>query len=156
MAASDPTDMLSSVDLFHGLEPKVLRSIRESGEVITFPAGTAVVQEGEAVSGFRAFSHKGVALHVVLEGSADVHVHGRAVSRLGPGAYFGELSLIDGQPRSADVLASDGGLTTFALQKWSFDDLLHRHPEIALPMLKVMCARLRRAEAGPAAPVVPA
>jgi CRP-like cAMP-binding protein len=147
MANDALTDLLTSVDLFHDLDAKVVRSIRESGEVASYPAGTPVVHEGDAVSGFRAFSHRGVNLHVVVEGSAEVHVHGRTVNTLGPGAYFGELSLIDGQPRSADVIAGSGGLTTFALQKWSFDDLLRHHPEIAISMLRVMCARLRRAEA---------
>jgi CRP/FNR family cyclic AMP-dependent transcriptional regulator len=147
MATDALTDLLASVDLFHGLEPKVVRSIRESGEVASYPAGTPVVQEGDPVSGFRAFSHRGVTLHVIVDGSAEVHVHGRTVNTLAPGAYFGELSLIDGQPRSADVIAGGGGLTTFALQKWSFDDLLGHHPEIALSMLRVMCARVRRAEA---------
>ncbi|MCU0300603.1 MAG: cyclic nucleotide-binding domain-containing protein [Candidatus Nanopelagicales bacterium] len=146
MATSDLTDVLGSVDLFAGLEPKVLRSIREAGEVTAFPAGTAVLQQGEPVSGFREFSRKGVALYVVLDGSAEVHVGDRAVDVLHPGAYFGELSLIDGLPRSADVIAAVDGLTTFALQKWSFDDLLRRYPDIAIPMLRVLCARLRRAE----------
>jgi CRP-like cAMP-binding protein len=74
-------------------------------------------------------------------------VNGRTVDTLGPGEYFGELSLIDGQPRSADVVAGDGGLSTFALPRWSFDELLTSHPEIAIPILRVVAARLRRAEA---------
>ena len=66
---------------------------------------------------------------------------------LGAGDYFGELALIDGKPRSADVVAGDSGLTTFALPKWEFDTLVKEHPEVLLPMLRVVVARLRRAEA---------
>jgi CRP/FNR family transcriptional regulator len=72
---------------------------------------------------------------------------GTVVGTVGPGAYFGELSLIDGEPRSAEVVAGDDGLQTFALTKWSFEALMEEHPEVAVPMLRVMTARLRRAEA---------
>jgi CRP-like cAMP-binding protein len=69
------------------------------------------------------------------------------VATLTEGAYFGEMSLVDGQPRSAAVVAGAFGLATFAIPKWSFDALLTRHPEIAVSMLRVLCGRLRRAEA---------
>lgn len=137
---------LGQVDLFAGLSPRVLRRIAESGGVSSYEAGAEVIHAGDAVSGFRVFSHKGVDMHVVLAGSAEVRVHGQTVGTLGPGAYFGELSLIDGKPRSADVLAGPAGMTTFALAKWSFDDVLKDHPEVALPMLRVVAGRLRRAE----------
>jgi len=56
------------------------------------------------------------------------------------------VSLIDGKPRSADIVAGDDGLTTLGLAKWTFHELLETHPEIAVPMLRVMTARLRAAE----------
>jgi CRP-like cAMP-binding protein len=147
MADPDVLALLASVDLFAGLKPAVLQRIAESGHVAEFPAGERVVQAGESVSGFRAFSPKGVEMHVVSSGGAQVLVNGQQVRTLGRGSYFGELSLIDGAPRSADIVAGDAGLRTFALPKWSFESLLADHPEIALPMLRVVAARLRRAEA---------
>jgi CRP/FNR family transcriptional regulator, cyclic AMP receptor protein len=138
---------LGSVDLFTGLRPAVLTRIVESGHVVEHPGGAEIVSAGEPVSGFRAFSPKGVEMHVVLSGHAVVRVNGQEVGTLPPGAYFGELSLIDGQPRSADIIAGPDGLSTFALPKWSFDEMLHDHPEVAVPMLRVVTARLRRAEA---------
>jgi CRP-like cAMP-binding protein len=138
---------LSSVDLFAGLSPRVLARIAGAGHVEEFKAGADVVHAGEPVSGFRAFSPKGVEMHVILAGQAVVVVNGRTVGTLNAGEYFGELSLIDGQPRSADVIAADGGLSTFALPRWSFDELLAEHAEIAVPILRVLAARLRRAEA---------
>ena len=85
-------------------------------------------------------------MHVVLDGTARVDVHGQTHAVLEPGAYFGEISLIDGRPRSADVVAGEGGLRTLALSKWTFEDLLEKHPEIAVPMLRVLAARLRADE----------
>jgi CRP-like cAMP-binding protein len=147
MKADRIVTALSAVDLFAGLSPRVLGRIADAGHVAEFEAGADVVHAGEPVSGFRAFSPKGVEMHVILSGQAVVVVNGRTVDTLGPGEYFGELSLIDGQPRSADVVAGDGGLSTFALPRWSFDELLTSHPEIAIPILRVVAARLRRAEA---------
>ena len=139
--------LLHTVDLFAGLKPKVLNRIADSGEVLHYDAGDTVLSAGEPTAGFRAFSSGGVSMHVIVSGSAVVRVRGEQVASLGPGAYFGELSLIDGGSRSAAVAAGDGGLTTFALPKWSFDELLKDHPEVAVPMLRVVGGRLRRAEA---------
>ena len=144
--ADDLTARLTGVDLFAGLSPRVLSKIASSGHETTFAPGAAIVVQGEAVTGFKAFSPSGVEMHVVLSGSADVLVNGNPGSSLGPGAYFGELSLIDGAPRSADVIAGPDGLTTFALSKWTFEDLLEKHPEVAVPMLRVVVARLRALE----------
>lgn len=146
MHTDELVSVLEKVDLFHGLDHTMLRRIAESGREETFSPGQTVLAEGEEVSGFRSFSLKGVEMHVVLTGSAAASVEGQRHGSVGPGDYFGELSLIDGQPRSADVVAGDDGLTTFALAKWTFNDLLETHPEVAVPMLRVMTARLRAAE----------
>jgi CRP-like cAMP-binding protein len=147
MAAQDIASTLEAVDLFHGLSHRVLKQVAESGHVAKYWAGAAVVSEGDSVTGFKAFSPEGVEMHVVLEGTVVVRVHGAAVATLGAGEYFGELSLIDGGPRTADVVAGPDSVTTFALPKWTFDALLAKHPEVAVPMLRVLCDRLRRAEA---------
>ncbi len=105
-----------------------------------------MIVQGDSVEGFKAFAPGGAEMHVVLEGTARVDVHGETHAVLQPGAYFGEISLIDGRPRSADVVAGEGGLRTLALSKWTFEDLLEKHPEIAVPMLRVLAARLRADE----------
>ena len=144
--ADELVGVLEKVDLFHELRPRVLRRIADAGRVEEFGPGEQVIVQGEEVSGFRAFSPRGVELHVVLSGSADASVDGEPHGRLEPGAYFGELSLVDGLPRSAEVRAGPEGLRTFAITKWTFADLLEEHPEVAVPMLKVMVARLRAVE----------
>jgi CRP/FNR family transcriptional regulator, cyclic AMP receptor protein len=146
VAAEDIVPVLEKVDLFHDLKPKVLRRIAEAGREESFAAGDVVLAEVEEVGGFRSLSPKGVEMHVVLTGSARASVEGQEHAVLGPGDYFGELSLVDGGPRSAEVTAGPDGLTTFALAKWTFHELLEQHPEVAVPMLKVMAGRLRAAE----------
>jgi len=143
----DMVSKLGAIDLFAGLSPKVLRRIQESGEEQQFPPGALVTEEGASVAGLKAFSRTGVFFHLVLSGSGTVRKDGGFIGDVHPGDYFGELSLIDGLPRSADVIASEEGLTTFAIPKWTFEALLEEHPEVAMPMLKVVCARLRASEA---------
>jgi CRP/FNR family cyclic AMP-dependent transcriptional regulator len=134
---------LGGIDLFHGLSPKVLSRIAESGHEAHYEPGATVLVQGDSVTGFKAFSPEGVEMHVVLEGEARVDIDGVTHATLGPGTYFGEIALIDGRPRTADVVAGAGGLTTLAVSKWTFEELLEKHPEIAVPMLRVLAARLR-------------
>lgn len=138
--------VLESTDLFSGLSPRTLKKLVQSGAEGRFPPGEMVTIEGESVAGFRVFSARGVLFHLVLEGSGSVLKGGEEIGKIGPGDYFGELSLIDGEPRTADVVAGPDGLTTFALEKWTFQTLLEEHPEVAVPMLTTMVGRLRAAE----------
>ena len=146
MAGADLVSVLGGIDLFQGLTPKVLGQIAERGHEADYAPGTVVIVQGESVEGFKAFAPGGAEMHIVLGGSARVDVYGETHTVLGPGTYFGEVSLIDGRPRSADVIAGDDGLKTLALSKWTFEDLLEKHPEIAVPMLRVLAARLRADE----------
>lgn len=63
---------------------------------------------------------------------------------LGPGQMFGEISLLDGQPRSATVKATDETECLF-LPTAAFSELLKRHPEAGVALLPVLCQRLRQA-----------
>jgi CRP-like cAMP-binding protein len=145
--ADEVMAVLSMVDLFEGLPAGVFKRLAQDGQRRSYTAGQAVTQVGDQVGGFAPFSREGVVMHVVVAGSGEVSRNGRVVAQVYPGEYFGELSLIDDGPRTADVVAGLEGLETFALTKWTFNDLLADHPEVAVPMLRVMVARLRRCEA---------
>ena len=96
---------------------------------------TIVEQDGSAV-GF----------HLILEGEADIEISGRHVSTFGPGDYFGEVSLIDGKPRTASVTTKTA-MRSLVIPSWSFNTVLDRYPSIAKELLLMLCARLRSAEA---------
>jgi CRP/FNR family transcriptional regulator, cyclic AMP receptor protein len=142
----DVATRIGQTDLFAGVSPKVLKNIASSGEIQDFAAGETVTAEGASVGGLAPFSRTGVYFHLVLDGAGDVLIGGKQVNTVKSGDYFGELSLIDGEPRSADVIASADGLRTFAINKWAFETLLEEHPEVAVPMLHVLTARLRGME----------
>lgn len=133
-----PIETLRGVALFQGLSKRELRAILEVAKEVEFAAGGRIVSEGKSGAGF----------HLILEGSAKVSARGRTFRRLGPGEYFGEISLIDGGPRSATV-AAEGDVRTLSLVSWEFLPLLEKHPSIAVKLLQVVVTRLRGAQASP-------
>jgi CRP-like cAMP-binding protein len=125
-------EMLGSAGLFEGLSKKELNQIHRQAREGEFNAGDTIVNEGET----------GVGFHLILSGKAKVLDGKRTVAQLGPGDYFGELSLIDRGPRTATVIAQTN-LKTLSLVSWEFLPMLDRNPTIARKLLVEMCRRLR-------------
>ena len=73
-------------------------------------------------------------------------VGGVDLAQYGAGDYFGEMSLLDGQPRSATVTATSP-LSTMGLTSWSMRSLITENPEIAQHVIEVLVARLRATDA---------
>jgi len=82
---------------------------------------------------------------MILDGEVDVSVDGKSHAKLGAGSYFGEMSLLDGGPRSATVTAVTE-LKTVSLTSWDFTALIDQYPEIARKLLVELCGRLRAVE----------
>ncbi len=86
------------------------------------------------------------AMYLVLEGQVSVRRDGLELARLGPGEHFGELSLIDGQPRSASVCAATFG-SAISISGDALEEFCRREPELGnqllWKLLKVMGQRLR-------------
>lgn len=131
----DAEPMLKSVPIFEGLTKKELEAVMSSAKEIEFAPGREIVKEGAS----------GVGFHLILEGQANVIVGDHAQAKLGPGDYFGEMSLIDGGPRSATVQA-DSAVRTLSLASWEFTPLLDSNPSIARKMLIELSRRLRAVE----------
>jgi CRP/FNR family transcriptional regulator, cyclic AMP receptor protein len=126
---------LARIDLFAGLPDATLRELIEHGTTFTTPPGSQVVGEGSA----------DVGLEVVLDGTAEVSVNGARRPSMAPGDYFGEISMIDGAPRSATVVAGPDGLKTFRLSALAFAPVMD-NPVVARTLLKALCARIRALE----------
>lgn len=135
--AADPNVVaaLKRTDLFATLSKRALERVASQVNVVHHAAGKEITEEGGG----------GVGFHLITEGTASVSVRGESKASLGPGQYFGEISLIDGKPRSATV-AAETPLTTLSLVTWVFNPILDEEPEVSKAILKVMCARLRAAE----------
>jgi CRP-like cAMP-binding protein len=135
--AADPeiVEALGGTDLFAAVGTRALTAIAAQARVVNHPEGKDITEEGGGAAGF----------HLIREGEVSVTVHGQSRKDLGPGDYFGEISMIDGKPRSATVHAKTP-VTTIALASWAFLPILDDHPDVSKELLKVMCARLRAAE----------
>ena len=82
---------------------------------------------------------------MIVEGEVKVLLRGRVIGRAGPGEFFGEISLLDGGPRSATVVA-DTPVVAIRLFKSSFDRVIKQEPKVAAKILAVVARRLRDAE----------
>jgi CRP-like cAMP-binding protein len=132
---SDPLD-LKSIWLFSGCTHSELRKIRGSLDQVDVPAGKVLVEEGRI----------GTEFFLIVSGTAGVTHEGKKVASLGPGAYFGELALLDRKPRSASVV-SETDMVLLVLSQRQFNSLLESVPTIARKMLAAMANRLRDADA---------
>ena len=105
--------MLRPVPIFRGLHKRTLLEVARKSIEQQYSAGAVVVRQGDP----------GDALCIVVSGSLEVRRNDRAVAELTRGDYFGELSLIDGEPRSATVVALDD-VVLLTLQAGDFRALL--------------------------------
>ena len=141
-AARTPEELLTAVDLFAGLSKRDAKKFLARAREVTHVKGKRVTGEGDPGYGF----------HLILSGRATVSHNSRTVRTLGEGDYFGEISMIDGKPRSATVTV-DEDVHALAIDHADFEKLLDDRPEVARSILKTLCSRLRESEAsaGPAA-----
>lgn len=127
------TAVLGAVPLFEGLTKKQLRKVTDLADVGRFMAGARLVKQGDIGDSF----------YVVLTGQAKVLVSGRTVNRLLPGEHFGEISLLDGKPRTASVVA-ETEMTLVIITQKDFLGLLAKDSEITLSLLEGMARTVRR------------
>jgi CRP-like cAMP-binding protein len=128
-------DQIRAVPLFHEFGDKDLVRVAAIAKEVEFKAGREIAKQGES----------GIGFHMIVEGEADVSVDGTSHATLGSGSYFGEMSLLDGGPRSATVTAATD-LKTISLTSWDFTALLDQYPELARKLLVELCRRLRSVE----------
>jgi len=125
---------LERVELFKGCPPDALRRIAERGGEIEFPAGRHIVTQGVIGNG----------LYVIVSGRARVMKGDEVMAELGPGDFFGELSVIDQLPRLATVIAEEP-TTCLGLASWDLIAEIERDPKLALNLLRALALRLRAA-----------
>lgn len=135
-AASSKVRLLQRVALFEGLSPRHLGQIARLADEVEVAARKRLAAAGET----------GRELFVIVEGNAVVRTpRGRTV-KLGPGQFFGEMSLIDGGPRSATVEASTP-MHLLVISQREFWELLAEAPAIARHIMRALSQRLREADA---------
>lgn len=128
-------DALRRVPLFSGLDQGDLTQVARLFKERHFAPGETAIREGSGGSAF----------YLIDSGEAVVSVRGEEVRTLGPGEYFGEISLIDEGPRSATVTAK-ADLNCYGLTFWDFQPLVKGNGEIGWKLLLTMAKMLRAAQ----------
>ena len=129
---TDATESLRRVPLFAGLDRKELELLAKLAKEQRYESGATIVKSGTGGHG----------LYVIKEGSVSVIRDGQKVASMGPGQFFGEISVLDGGPRTADVKA-DTDTVCLTLVSWDVKPLLMDNPTITYKMLLEMVKRLR-------------
>jgi CRP-like cAMP-binding protein len=131
----DKIRRLERVPLLQDCSRRQLKAVARITEIVEAPAGRVLVQAGDPGDEFS----------LIVDGRARVEVPDRTPVQLGPGDYFGEMSLLDGGPRSATVVA-ETPLRLLVISRRDFATLLADVPELTRSILVTLTRRLRQAE----------
>jgi len=130
--------MLAKVPLFSGLEERDLRAIADVGREVSFESGRTIIKQGEP----------GLSFLLILEGRVEVRKKGKTVAAMGAGGFFGEMTVFDDRPRSADIVAIEP-TRCFGVASWSFFPMLRSNPSVAIGIIRELVRRLRKLEEEP-------
>jgi CRP/FNR family transcriptional regulator, cyclic AMP receptor protein len=138
--AGERTMTLKAVPFFTLLSDQELDVVRSLASEKTYPKNAVVLTEGEA----------GDSLFMIQSGKVKVFIgdeDGREIilKILGPGSFFGEMSMIDKQPRSASVTTLETS-TFLVLQHSAFEKCVEQAPRIAQMVMQVLAQRVREAD----------
>jgi CRP/FNR family transcriptional regulator, cyclic AMP receptor protein len=127
---------LREIPLFSEMDEQEVAEIRAIMDEMKFRAGQVIIREGDT----------GELFYVVTEGHAHVTINDASgqeviIYEVGPGGFFGELSMLTKEPRSARVKAVEN-VTTLALERDEFFDFLRKRPSAAIDVLIELGGRL--------------
>ena len=135
----NPKDILTSVELFEGLDPGELESLADVCEERVYPLNEIITQQGEV----------GAELFVVFKGFVEVVRSGiapenapRTIVHLGEGQIFGEMALVDRGPRSATVKAASDETKLLVVKRDDFDRICEENHHIGYVVMRNIAADL--------------
>ncbi|MDQ3491957.1 MAG: cyclic nucleotide-binding domain-containing protein, partial [Chloroflexota bacterium] len=131
--------LLEKVELFSGLSRIVLARIAASLDPVDFADHEAACAQGDPGDSMYIVSSGALGVFLSPDGETETRV-----ATMGPGACFGEMALLTGEPRSATVRAL-GGAEAYRLERQRFIDVLRREPGIGLAISATLSRRLRDA-----------
>jgi CRP/FNR family transcriptional regulator, cyclic AMP receptor protein len=132
--------ILKKVPLFSSLSDEQLQMLQPCLQQRSYPRNSFIVRVGDATD----------ALYVILTGRVKVQIsdaqgHEVILATMGPNEYFGEMGLLDDQPRSASVETLEA-CETLRFSKSGFLACVKDHPELAMIIIRNLVARLREAD----------
>lgn len=133
LTADDKAALLGRLPLFTGISAESMNRLAAVAGEQEFGPGQFIVRQGQI----------GIGLYVITSGSVDV-IHGAddVIATLSSGDFFGEMSVIDQQPRGASVQATSA-TEVLAVASWDFLALIESDPAFALNLIKALAGRVR-------------
>jgi CRP/FNR family transcriptional regulator, cyclic AMP receptor protein len=135
MPQDEKIDRLQRVPILQECTTRQLREVARIADVVELDAGAILTRAGDPGDDF----------FMIVDGAARVELPAGKTVRLAPGEFFGEMSLLDGEPRSATVTA-ETGIRLLVIRRRNFATLLKEAPALTLKLLATLSKRVRRLE----------
>ncbi|HET9201309.1 MAG TPA: cyclic nucleotide-binding domain-containing protein [Dehalococcoidia bacterium] len=132
ISADQKVKRLEAIPIFAHANRRQLEHVAAIADEVDVPKGTVLAKQGE----------RGLDFFVIEDGKARVVADGQQMAELGPGDFFGEISLIDGGPRTATVEAA-ADMKLLIVRKPSFDDLMETSAELRGAVVRALGQRIR-------------
>jgi CRP-like cAMP-binding protein len=126
-------DHLRRIPIFARCTKAELASLAQNTDQVDLEAGRTLIVQGRPNHNFC----------IILQGELDVFVDGKPIDHLGPGQFFGEISMLDGGPATATVTTTTP-VEALVMSHAQFHNAIKAHETIALRVMAVMAERLRR------------
>lgn len=129
--------MLENIKLFSGLDPDELATLTSKAVIHSYPKNTIVINQSDVSN----------SLHMIITGKVSFFLSNEDGKEIilnthGPGESFGEMALLDSEPRSASVITTEASKLAI-ISKADFEAFLQEHPQTMLKILQQAFARLR-------------
>ena len=128
---------LKNIPLFSGMPPEELGHLAGIAEEVIAQEGEVIIRQGE----------HGEEMYLIVEGKIEIHTDTESLAVLKEHDYFGEMSILDGEPRSATATARADCLL-LRIRQSDFHDLLERHFNVSLTIIHTLTQRLREMNQG--------
>ena len=125
-------DHLRAVPLFQGMTDQALEAVAALANEVEIADGATVTREGDPGDSF----------FVIVDGRLRISRHGETIRDLGPGDFLGEISLVDGRPRTATAVAV-GPVNAIVIERPAFLELMDRFGAVRLGILMALSDRIR-------------
>jgi CRP/FNR family cyclic AMP-dependent transcriptional regulator len=130
--SDEKIEALKRVPLFAGCSDKELEFIASRADEVTVPADRELTKQGHPADSF----------YILLDGEVEVEVDGKHRRTLGPGSFFGEISMLDRGPGTATVVTKTPA-RMLVMSHSQFRDAIKVQDSILVKVLSVMAERLR-------------
>lgn len=134
MSDANRLQFLQKVPIFTRITSEAfLEQLANNLDEVVFPSGHIIFTQGE----------EGHLLYILVEGEIKIHIEDLPLAQLLPVAYFGEMALLDSQPRSASAIAVSESKCLVLTQEQVYQ-AIESSPSVSLNMIRVLCQRVRK------------